>query len=65
MKLTAIMEQDEDGMVCATIKELKGCLTQAKTRGELKDRLRDAIHMFVEDDVNIKLSYFDENGSDN
>ena len=59
IELTAIIEQDEDGMFCATIKELKGCHTQAKTREELEVRLIDAIHMFIEDEEDVTLSYFD------
>ena len=59
MELTAMIEQDEDGMFCATIKELKGCHTQAKTLKELKARVEEAIHLFVENDVEIEVSFFD------
>ena len=59
MELTAMIEQDEDGMFCATIKELKGCHTQAKTLKELKARVEEAIHLFVENDVELEVSFFD------
>ena len=51
--------QDEDGMFCGAITELKSCHARANTREELKGRLRDAIRIFAEDAVDIELNYFD------
>jgi predicted RNase H-like HicB family nuclease len=44
----ALIEQDEDGIYLATVPDLKGCHTQAKTLEELLSRIREAIDLCVE-----------------
>ena len=40
---TALVERDEDGYYVATVPELKGCHTQAKTLAELEKRLKEVV----------------------
>ncbi len=44
----AQIEQDEDGMWVASIPELRGVYTCARTREELDDMLRDAVGLWLE-----------------
>jgi predicted RNase H-like HicB family nuclease len=43
-----IIEQDEDGMYVATVPDLKGCHTQAKTLEEIFPRIKEAIDLCLE-----------------
>jgi predicted RNase H-like HicB family nuclease len=43
-----IIEQDEDGIFVASVPELRGCHTQAKSLDELMERIREAIELCVE-----------------
>ena len=47
-KFPVIIEQDEDGLYVGIVPDLKGCHTQAKTLGELEERLHEAIKLCVE-----------------
>jgi predicted RNase H-like HicB family nuclease len=55
IEFTAIVEY-EDGIYTASVRELKGCRTQAKDREELWTRIKEAIHVFIEDDVHFELT---------
>ena len=43
-----IIEQDEDGFFVASVPELRGCHTQAKSLDVLMKRIREAIELCVE-----------------
>ena len=43
-----IIEQDEDGWYVASVPSLRGCHTQARTLGELDERIREAIALCLE-----------------
>ena len=43
-----IIEQDEDGYFVATVPELRGCHTQAKTLDSLMKRVRESIELCLE-----------------
>jgi predicted RNase H-like HicB family nuclease len=47
-EFNVIIEQDEDGFFVATVPELKGCHTQAKTLDALMKRVREAIELCLE-----------------
>jgi predicted RNase H-like HicB family nuclease len=47
-EFTVIIEQDEDGIYVASVPELEGCHTQAKTLDELRERIREAIQLYLE-----------------
>ncbi len=43
-----VVEMDEDGFYVASVPELPGCHTQAKTLDELVKRAREAIQAYLE-----------------
>jgi len=42
-----VIEQDEDGYYIASVPELPGCHTQARTLDELAKRIKEAIHIYL------------------
>ena len=53
------IEQDSDGYFIATVPELKGCHTQAKSLDLLMKRVREAIELCLEVEADIgKPSHF-------
>jgi len=53
---TIVIEQDEDGIYVATVPELEGCHTQARSLDELKERMKEAIELYLE----VKSDLIDE-----
>ena len=47
-EFTIVIEQDEDDIYIASVPELEGCHTQAKTLDELKERVKEAIELYLE-----------------
>ncbi|MEL7665533.1 MAG: type II toxin-antitoxin system HicB family antitoxin [Methanosarcina mazei] len=47
-EFTVVIEQDEDGIYVASVPELPGCHTQAKTLDELNRRIKEAIELYLE-----------------
>lgn len=47
--LDVIIEKDEDGYFIASIPELPGCHTQAKTLDELMERIKEAAELYLEE----------------
>ncbi len=45
---SVLIEQDEDGVYVATVPQLRGCHTQAKTLAELYPRIEEAIELCLE-----------------
>jgi predicted RNase H-like HicB family nuclease len=45
---TIVIEQDEDGIYVASVPELKGCHTQAKTLDDLRERIKEAVQLYLE-----------------
>ncbi len=43
-----LIEEDEDGVLVASVPELHGCHTQAKSLDELMLRIREAIELCLE-----------------
>jgi len=43
-----MVERDEDGVYVASVPELPGCHTQAKTLDELTKRVKEAISAYLE-----------------
>ena len=48
MRFSVVVERDEDGYYVASIPELPGCHTQAKTLDELMGRVREAVELYLE-----------------
>ena len=47
MKFSVVIEKDEDDYYVASVSELPGCHTQAKTLDELTDRIREAVELYL------------------
>ncbi len=47
-KFNIVVERDEDGYYVASVPELPGCHTQAKTLDELRARIEKAIKLYLE-----------------
>jgi predicted RNase H-like HicB family nuclease len=47
-EFSVIIERDEDGYFVATVPELRGCHTQAKSLDKLMQRIREAIQLCLE-----------------
>ena len=47
-EFTIVIELDEDGIYVASVPELEGCHTQAKTLDELRERIKEAIQLYLE-----------------
>lgn len=48
MKFSVVVERDEDGYYIASVPELPGCHTQARTLDELTGRVKEAIELYLE-----------------
>ena len=47
-KYHVLVEKDDDGWYVATVKELRGCVTQGKTRKQAMERIEEAIVGYLE-----------------
>jgi predicted RNase H-like HicB family nuclease len=47
-EFTIVIEQDEDGIYVASVPGLEGCHTQARTLDGLKERMKEAIELYLE-----------------
>lgn len=50
VKFGVVIEKDEDGYYVASVPELPGCHTQAKTLDEVKERIEEAIQVYLDAD---------------
>ncbi len=48
-EFTVIIEKDSEGYLVASVPELPGCHTQAKTFDQLNERIKEAIELCVEE----------------
>jgi predicted RNase H-like HicB family nuclease len=48
MRFDVVIRQDEDGYYVATVPELPGCHTQARSLDELMSRIKEAIQLCIE-----------------
>ncbi len=54
-----LIEEDEDGLLVASVPELHGCHTQAKSLDELMKRIREAIELCLEvEELNVSPARF-------
>jgi predicted RNase H-like HicB family nuclease len=47
-EFNVVVERDREGLYVASIPELRGCHTQAKSLDELMDRIREAAELCLE-----------------
>ncbi|MFN3407914.1 MAG: type II toxin-antitoxin system HicB family antitoxin [Limisphaerales bacterium] len=52
-EFNVVVERDEDGYFVATVPELPGCHTQARSLDELMERTREAIALCLEVEKNL------------
>ncbi len=55
-EFSIIIERDEEGYYLATVPELRGCHTQAKSLDTLTKRIREAIELCLEVEGNLPKS---------
>jgi predicted RNase H-like HicB family nuclease len=48
LKFAVIVEKDEEGIYVASVPDLPGCHTQAKTLDQLTKRIKEAITVYLE-----------------
>jgi predicted RNase H-like HicB family nuclease len=48
-EFTVIIEKDTEGYLVASVPELPGCHTQAKSFDQLNERIKEAIELCLED----------------
>ncbi|MCJ7739992.1 type II toxin-antitoxin system HicB family antitoxin [Candidatus Microgenomates bacterium] len=48
LQFKIILEQDEDGYYIASVPELPGCHTQAKTLEKVRNRIKEAIDLYLD-----------------
>ena len=58
MKLSVIIERDEDGYYIAKVPSLPGCHTQARSLDELMKRIKEAIELYLEVEKDIEVGEF-------
>ena len=58
MKLSVIIERDEDGYYVAKVPSLPGCHTQARSLDELMERVKEAIELYLEVEKDIEIGEF-------
>ena len=56
-EFNVIIEKDSEGYFLATVPELKGCHTQAKSLDLLMKRVREAIELCLESEHDLTGSY--------
>lgn len=48
MRLSVIVERDQEGWYVGWVPELPGCHSQAKTLDELMNRIRESVDLYLE-----------------
>jgi predicted RNase H-like HicB family nuclease len=55
-EFSVIVERDEDGYYVASVPELPGCHTQARSLDKLLDRVREAIELCLEVEQDVRAT---------
>ncbi len=50
-EFSVIIEKDSDGYLVASVPEIRGCHTQARSMDELLERIHEAISLCLEDEI--------------
>ena len=58
MRFDVVLRQDEDGYYVATVPELPGCHSQAKSLDELMSRIKEAIQLCLEEEEEVEMGSF-------
>lgn len=57
MKLTVILEPQEEGGLTVYVPSLPGCISQGDTKAEALDNIKEAIELYLEPDINELMEY--------
>ena len=57
-EFNVIIERDEEGYYVASVPELQGCHTQAKSLDKLMERIREAVELCLEVQGDIPMQEF-------
>lgn len=60
MKLTVILEPQEEGGFTVYVPSLPGCISQGETKAEALKNIKEAIELYLEPDVNELAEYSGE-----
>lgn len=55
-EFSVIVERDEEGYYVATVPELAGCHTQARSLDKLTERIREAIELCLEVEGDVRVT---------
>lgn len=57
-KFNVVIERDSEGWLVASVPSLQGCHTQARSFDELDARIREAIALCLEDEIDFEPAEF-------
>lgn len=57
MKLTIVLEPQEEGGYTAYVPSLKGCISEGDTKEEAINNIKEAIELYLEADTNELIDY--------
>ena len=60
MKLTVILEKQEEGGYTVYVPSLPGCISQGETKEEALKNIKEAIELYLEADTNELVEYTGE-----
>lgn len=60
MKLTIVLEPQEEGGFTAYVPSLPGCISQGETKEEAVKNIREAIELYLEADANELIDFTGE-----
>ena len=55
MKYTAVYEREPDGWWVVDIPQVRGCHSQGRTIEQARERVREALELFVEDAATVEI----------
>lgn len=60
MKLTVVLEKQEEGGFTAYVPSLPGCISQGETKKEALENIKEAIELYLEADINELIAFSGE-----
>jgi len=57
MKLTVVLEPQEEGGYTVYVPSLKGCVSQGETKEEALKNIKEAIELYLEPDTNELIEF--------